>query len=130
MNKSRFDTETPALLDAHKHPLRQEIDQLRTIILSADKSIEEGVKWNTASFRTADWFATLNGPKHVKEPMVILHAGAKAKGIVVKDRISDPLGLIKWLGNDRGQIVFKDGKDLTAKQKALQAIVSAWIQLM
>jgi hypothetical protein len=129
MSNTRFDPATTALLDAHKHPLRKEIDALRAIILSVDPSIEEGVKWNTASFRTSDWFATLNGPKHVKEPMIILHAGAKAKGIVVKDGIPDPEGLIKWLGNDRAQIVFKDAADIKAKEKALQAIVKTWIQL-
>lgn len=125
----RFDAAVSALLDANKHPLRKELDQLRATILIADKSIEEGVKWNTASYRTTDWFATLNGPKHVKEPMIILHAGAKAKGIVVKDRIPDPAGLIKWLGPDRGQIVLKDAADIKAKAIAIQAIVSAWIEL-
>jgi hypothetical protein len=123
----RFDSAVNALLEANKHPLRNEIDQLRTIILGADKSIEEGMKWNTASFKTSDWFATLNGPKHIKEPMIILHAGAKAKGIVLKDRIPDPQSLIKWLGNDRGQIIFKDSTDISTKQKALQAIIGAWI---
>ncbi|MBL7955551.1 MAG: DUF1801 domain-containing protein [Flavobacteriales bacterium] len=123
----RFDPVVSALLDANKHPLRREIDQLRTIILGVDKSIEEGVKWNTASFKTGEWFATLNGPKHIKEPMIILHAGAKAKGIVLKDRIADPQSLIKWLGNDRGQITFKDSTDIKTKQKALQAIIGAWI---
>lgn len=98
---NRFDTAVSDLLDTNEHPLRKEMDMLRAIILASDKSIVEGVKWNTASFRTAEWFATLNGPKHVKEPMIILHAGAKAKGIVVKDRIPDPDGLLKWLGNDR-----------------------------
>lgn len=127
---TRFDPAVNALLDANQHPLRKEIDQLRTIILGADKSIEEGVKWNAASFRTTDWFATLNGPKHIKEPMIILHAGAKAKGLVLKDRIPDPLGLIKWLGNDRAQIIFKDSTDIKTKQQALQAIVSAWIKLI
>jgi len=34
--------------------------------------------------------------------MLILHAGAKGKGSVLKSRIDDPRGLIKWLGNDRG----------------------------
>lgn len=123
----RFDPATTALLDAHKHPLRKEIDALRAIILGVDPSISEGVKWNTASFRTSDWFATLNGPKQVKEPMVILHAGAKANGIVLKDRIPDPEGLIKWLGNDRGQIVFKDAADIQAKENAFRAIVKAWL---
>lgn len=125
----RFDPAVSTLLDANKHPLRQEIDQLRTIILSADKAIQEGVKWNTASFKTSDWFATLNGLKHTKEPMIILHAGVKAKGLVLKDRIPDPQGLIKWLGNDRAQLVFKDATDITTKQQALQAILSDWINL-
>ncbi len=76
-----------------------------------------------------DWFATLNGPKHVKEPMIILHTGAKARGLVLKDRIPDPQGLIKWLGNDRGQITFADAADIRKKKDALRAIVSAWIKL-
>src|SRR5690606_27545371 len=102
---------------------------LRTVILAVDPSIAEGVKWNTASYRTSDWFATLNGPKQAKEPMIILHAGAKAKGIVLKDRVPDPDGLLTWLGNDRAQIVFKDEKDITARQEALQTILRAWTNL-
>jgi hypothetical protein len=125
----RFDPATTALLDTYKHPLRKELDSLRAIILSVDPSIEEGVKWNTASYRFTDWFATLNGPKQVKGPMMILHTGAKAKGIVMKDRIPDQDSLLKWLGNDRAQIVFKDLTDITAKEKALQAIVKTWIQI-
>lgn len=127
---TRFDPAVNALLDAHDHPLRKEIDQLRTIILGADRSIEEGVKWNTASFRTHEWFATLNGPKQVKEPMLILHAGAKAKGIVLKDSIPDPEGLIKWLGNDRAQITFRNATDITSNKNALRAIIGAWIKLI
>ena len=130
MSTSRFDPAVTALLNASKHPLRTEIDLLRMIILSADKSIVEGVKWNAASFRTTDWFATLNGPKHVKEPMIILHAGAKAKGLVLKDRIPDPEGMIKWLGNERGQIVLKDAAHINAKKGALKALVSTWIELI
>ncbi|MFZ1693155.1 MAG: DUF1801 domain-containing protein [Flavobacteriales bacterium] len=128
MSNTRFDPATTALLDAHKHPLRKELDALRAIILSVDPAIEEGVKWNTASFRTTDWFATLNGPRHVKEPMVILHAGAKAKGIVLKDRIPDSEELLKWLGNDRAQIVFKDGEEIRAQEKAVGSIIKAWLK--
>jgi hypothetical protein len=127
---ARFDPAVNALLDEHAHPLRKEIDLLRTIILGADRSIEEGVKWNTASFKSHDWFATLNGPRHVKEPMLILHAGAKAKGIVLKDRIPDPEGLIKWLGNDRAQIAFRNAADITMNKNALRAIISAWVKLI
>ncbi|MBK6629283.1 MAG: DUF1801 domain-containing protein [Flavobacteriales bacterium] len=127
---ARFDPATTTLLDAHQHPLRKAIDALRALILSVDPSIVEGVKWNTASYRTTDWFATLNGPRHVKEPMIILHAGAKAKGVMLKDRIPDPEGMLKWIGNDRAQVVFKDAADIKAKQNVLRAIVSAWIELV
>lgn len=127
---TRTNPDVDALLDTSKHPLRTEIDALRSIILAVDARIEEGVKWNAASFRTTDWFATLNGPRHVKEPMLILHAGARAKGLVLKDRIPDPDGLIKWLGNERGQVVFKDATDIRKKERALKAIVGAWIELV
>ncbi len=127
---ARFDPAVNALLNAHDHPLRKEIDMLRSIILGVDRSIEEGVKWNTASFRTHEWFATLNGPKQVKEPMLILHAGAKAKGLVLKDRIPDPEGLIKWLGTDRARIAFRNATDITSNKNALRAIISAWVKLI
>lgn len=125
-----FDPATTALLDAHKHPLRKELDLLRSLILGADPRVEEGVKWNTASYRTTEWFATLNGPKHVKAPMVILHAGAKAKGIVLKDRITDPEGLWNWMGNDRAQIVLKDLEDIASKRTVLRSILRSWIALL
>ena len=130
MTLDRFDPATTARLDAHAHPLRKEMDALRAIILSVDGSIEEGVKWNTASYRTSDWFATVNGPRQVTAPMVILHAGAKAKGIVLKDRIPDPSGLLTWLGQDRAQVVFTDAADIAAKRPALRAVVKHWLKVI
>lgn len=129
MSNKRFDPATTALLDAQKHPLRKELDALRTIILSVAPSIEEGVKWNSASFRTTDWFATLNGPRHVKEPMVILHAGAKAKGIVLKDRIPDPEGLLNWMGKDRAKVTFKDEADIISKTHTFRSLLKAWVDM-
>jgi effector-binding domain-containing protein len=58
--------------------------------------------------------------------MVILHAGAKVKGRVLKDRIPDPTGLLKWLGDDRAQIPFKDKADIQARGSAFQAIIEQW----
>ncbi|MBP6312920.1 MAG: DUF1801 domain-containing protein [Flavobacteriales bacterium] len=126
----RFDPAVNALLDENKHPLRKELDRLRTIILDADDPIVEGVKWNAASFRTTEWFATLNGPKQVKEATIILHAGAKAKGTDVRASMTDPSGMIKWLGADRGMITFSSTKEIEAKQKELTALIRAWIALI
>jgi hypothetical protein len=49
---------------------------------------------------------------------------------VLKDRIHDPEGLLKWMGNDRAQIVFRHHADIQVKEKAVQAIISAWIKLV
>jgi len=125
-----YNTEVTALLDANKHPLRKEIDLLRQIILRSDTSIEEGVKWNAASFRTTEWFATLNGPKQVKEATIILHAGAKVKGLDLKADMSDPTGLIKWLGADRGVITFSSLKEIEVEQNELTALIKTWIALI
>lgn len=130
MPKPRFDPAVTSLLDEHAHPLRAQIDALRTIVLATDASIEEGVKWNTASFKTSEWFATLNGPKQTKEAMVVLHAGAKAKGTVLQDRVADPTGMVRWLGKDRGLVVFANLAEIVARKVALQKLLRAWIALL
>lgn len=123
----RFDPAVTALLDDHQHPLRDAMDLLRGIVLDADPHIEEGVKWNTASFRTTEWFATLNGPKQVKEPMIVLHAGAKAKGRKLNEMIEDPTGMVTWLGADRGMITFSLVADIEERRVDLQDLIRTWI---
>ncbi|MEQ1612074.1 MAG: hypothetical protein ABL904_04925 [Hyphomicrobiaceae bacterium] len=55
---------------------------LRKVILGADPSISDGVKWNAPSFCTTEYFATIN--LRAKAGVeVILHFGAK------RNRISD-----------------------------------------
>lgn len=127
MPRSRLDAEVSALLDSRAHPLRAEIDALRAIVLATDPDVVEGVKWNTASFRTTEWFATLNGPKHTKEPMLVLHGGAKAKGANLRARVADPTGMVRWLGNDRGIVTFADRTDITKRRAALLGVLRSWI---
>lgn len=112
-----------ALLDRIDHPQRVEIDAVRKAMLSADTSISEGVKWNAPSFRTAEWFATVN--LRSKEGMqVILHFGAKARAGHKRPAIEDPNRLLRWLGDDRAMATLSDNAD---DRKALAAIVRQWI---
>ncbi len=59
--------------------------------------------------------------------MLILHVGAKTKGLDMKDRILGPSGLVQSLDNYRAQINIKDPTDIKAEQNAPHAILSAWI---
>ena len=85
------------------HPLKKEIESVRQIILGVSPDIREGIKWNSPSFRTTEWFATLNlRAKDGQERVwLILHLGAKVKDNAKGMKIADPTGLLQWLGKDR-----------------------------
>ena len=94
------------------------------------RTFTRGIKWNSPSFRTTEYFATLNlRAKDGKDRVwLILHRGAKAKDNTKDLRIADPTGLLKWLAKDRCLVTFDDGKVVKAKKSALQAIIREWIR--
>jgi len=110
-----------------QHPFKAEIEAIRTAILGADAAIAEGIKWNSPSFRTKDYFATTN----LREKAgvgVILHLGAKVRDLGPEPvPIVDPEALLKWLAKDRAVIVFKNMADFTAKKTAFESVVRQWI---
>jgi uncharacterized protein YdhG (YjbR/CyaY superfamily) len=118
------------LLDGIDHPLKKEIEAVRKIILGVSDSISEGVKWNSLSFRTTEWFATVN-LRSTKELQLIFHLGAKVrKEAKTGVEIADPAGLAKWLAKDRCMVTLASGKDLAAKRKPFEAFVREWIKLV
>lgn len=120
-----------AFLAALKHPLKRVLEALRQLILRASPEIREGIKWNSPSFRTTDYFATINlrardGQQRI---WLILHTGAKKKaGAAQGAAIADPAGLLEWLAEDRALVTITDAKDFAAKQAALRTIVREWIR--
>jgi hypothetical protein len=115
--------EVTDFMRALEHPRKAEMELLRATILAADPGISEGIKWNAPSFRTAEWFATMNF--RGKALMVILHAGAKARD-TTDLKIDDPKGLLKWLGKDRAAVSFDDMKTLRTHQEAFAAVIRQW----
>ena len=133
---SRTDPAVIAFMRDLDHPLKPELEALRQLILGASPAIREGIKWNSPSFRTTDWFATINvcgggRPPRPDDPpslRLILHTGAKGKaGATQESKIADPAGLLKWLAKDRCLVTFGDGEELQAKRAALRTIVREWI---
>jgi hypothetical protein len=114
-----------ALMAGLDHPLKAEIEAVRAIILKT-KGVDEGVKWNAPSFRTAgDWFATVN--LRAKDGVqLVFHRGAKVKANVEME-IPDPKGLVKWLDKNRALVTLGSGAAFKANGKALAAIVKAWM---
>jgi hypothetical protein len=110
------------------HPFKQEILALRQIILGADPSIAEGIKWNAPSFRTSEYFATFH--LRAKDGVqVILHLGAKTRdNSTAGIAIADPELLLKWLAKDRASATFRDLKDIDARRAAFANVIRQWIK--
>jgi len=116
-----------AFMASLKHPYKAEIESIRGTILGAAAGIHEGIKWNSPSFRTTEYFATVN----LREKAgigLILHLGAKVKRLPAGGvAIADPAKLLKWLGKDRAMVVFKDKNDLKAKKAGFAKIIRQWV---
>lgn len=107
------------------HPLKAEAAALRQVLLEADPSIREGIKWKVPSFRTAEYFASL----HLRRPdriALILHLGAKKRDPPALT-IPDPHSLLKWLAPDRAEVGFHSLAEIEAKRPAFSEIIRHWI---
>ncbi|MGQ0799676.1 MAG: DUF1801 domain-containing protein [Pseudomarimonas sp.] len=115
-----------AFMRACELPSKAEIEVIRQTILSAAPTIGEGIKWKAPSFRTGEYFATIN----LREKAgvgVILHLGAKVRNTPTELGIDDPEGMLRWLAKDRAMLVFKDMADLLSRQAAFARLIRAWI---
>ncbi len=115
------------VLAAINHPLEADVALVRKAILWADRSISDGVKWNSLSFRTTEWFATWNW-RAKDQVQLVLHLGAKPRQIATTDAIPDPKGLLKWLGKDRAMASLGSGAMLKANIPAFKVLLKAWIR--
>jgi hypothetical protein len=114
-------------MTALAHSSKSEVQAIRSLILAADPSISEGIKWNAPSFRTTEYFATTN-LREKNGVGVILHLGAKVREIPPGGMpIDDPEKLLRWLAQDRAAVVFKDMNDFNAKKSAILSIIRSWI---
>jgi hypothetical protein len=109
-------------------PLRTEMEAVRSVILSADRRITEGIKWNAPSFYCHEWFATFNRSPRAKDLVqVIFHCGAKAKSVGNSRYVKDPSGILEWITNDRCIAKFDGMQDIETKKDALRDVVAQWV---
>ncbi|MCB9311002.1 MAG: DUF1801 domain-containing protein [Lewinellaceae bacterium] len=106
-------------LEKINHPLTEEIQLVREIILSTDKDIEETIKWNSPTFmykgNMASYF--MNAKKHVS---LMFHKGAL---------INDKTGLLKGDGKEARTAKFENIEDIKKRKKDLQLVVKEYMKL-
>jgi len=116
-------------LDALNHPFRAEIEALRHIILSIDKSITENIKWNGPNYcyKNDDRITTsIQPPKQLRR---VLHCGAKVKTAPKEKLIKNDYGILEWKGNDRAIATFKSMQDVERMKENLIMILVEWIEV-
>lgn len=127
MPKAGAEPSADDLMASLDHPLAAEIGQVRKAILAVDGSISDGLKWNSLSFRTTEWFATVN-LRSRDSVQLVLHLGAKTGNKADRASIPDPRGLLEWKGPDRALARLGAGATLKANLPALRAILRVWIR--
>jgi hypothetical protein len=124
--------EIDQFLATKQHPLEGDIQSVRKLILGADASIREEIKWNSVSFRNDhDFFATVN-LRSIESVQLVFHTGVKKKATADTGvEIDDPHGLIeKWSAKDRCIVTLGKGAVLKGNKAALAALVKDWIRFV
>lgn len=108
-----------------EHPLKAEIVELDRAVRAVDATIRAGVKWNSLSWLTSEYFGTVF-LRSTASAQVVLHFGAKAKR-GGRPPIDDPAGLLEWKADDRALATLGQGKEFRRVLPAFCAIVRQWI---
>jgi hypothetical protein len=122
--------EVSQFLSNLNHPLKNEIDQLRQIILSAEKSVEENIKWNgpNYTFLGEDRITMRVQPISQKQIQLIFHRGAKKQDQPKDNLIQDSSGILVWKEKDRAIATFKSIEEMENKRIALESIIQLWLK--
>lgn len=108
------------------------VETIRQIILSTDKEIGERIKWNNPScYYTGEM--KLFDPKEYKREIVVFNLFKGRIMLVFPSgaKVNDTTGLLEGDYKDgRRLIVFKDMKDVMAKEKALRKVIKGWLKLV
>lgn len=110
-----------------EHPMKDEIEKVRSIILGSNQQITEHIKWNAPSFcYQGEDRMTFN--LHARgRVQLIFHRGAKSKDSR-SIKLDDKTGLIEWIAGDRAKVEFTSMEDVEAKKSELASIVNQWIE--
>ena len=105
---------------ALEHPLKNEIDLLRTIIKQTDPSIRERIKWNAPSYYASADFLTFNHRMQDRVHLIFHHpaiAGIKS-------------ALLEGDYKDRRMCYFLNSSAIRKNKKELQRVIKALLQQM
>ncbi len=102
------------------HPLKDEMQAVREIILKADERMSETIKWGGPTFMYKGNMATIN-PRAKKFVNLFFQTGSA---------IENRHGVLEGDAAQVRTIKFADMDDVASKEPALTAVVKDWIAAM
>ncbi|WP_035738944.1 DUF1801 domain-containing protein [Flavobacterium subsaxonicum] len=113
------------------HPLAATMEALRQVILDADASVSEQIKWNAPAFYYNGAMAAFDA-KDYKRDIVVFNLRKNdyillifPTGASIDD---DPTGILEGDYADGRRMVFIYSKDdLSSKKNALQQVIKNWL---
>jgi hypothetical protein len=123
-NTQQADTQSVnAYMDALDHPLKMEMEAVRSILLKSNKNIGEHVKWNAPSFFVKGGLdkggmATFH-PRAKNVVHLIFHNAAA---------LNDDSGILEGEYKDRRMVYFRNMKEVRSKKAALTKVVNLWVE--
>lgn len=122
-----------AYMRAMKHPLKSVAEELRAIILSADPSIGEEIKWNAPAFFYTGMLPPFD-PKKYKRHVVVFNLFKKdCVRLVLPSgaRIGDTSGLLVGdYADGRRLALFSSLDEVHSKRRALQGAIKKWLNTL
>ena len=112
-------SEVDAWFEKYENPMKPVVQAVREIILNADSSMEESIKWKAPTFSYKGNLASFF-PKAKQHASLMFHAGATIPG---------DFPSLEGTGDTSRVMKFTDLSDVEAKRQELESIVRAWIDL-
>ena len=118
-----------ALIKKLKPSLAEAVESLRKIILSADTSIADHVKWNSPAFHYTGEMKPFD-PKEYKRDVAVMNLSRGYILLILPTgaSIKDTTGLLEGDYKDgRRMISLKDAGDVESKKDQIKVIIRAWL---
>jgi hypothetical protein len=128
MDNNHLSDEVTTLLDSLEHPLRDEIESLRKLILRSKYGLTEGIKWNGPNYKDGDSDRITMRIHPPKQLQLIFHRGAKVMDQPEGRLLEGKYSFLVWKENDRAIATFKDKGDIEQHADELAEVVDAWIE--
>ncbi|RFZ90421.1 DUF1801 domain-containing protein [Mucilaginibacter conchicola] len=127
-----MNSQVTAFVNSLNIAIKEAVEALHNIILSAHPEIAGHIKWNSPAFYYTGVMASFD-PKTYKRDTAVMNLNRNRLMLVLPTgtRLTDNTGLLEGKYTDgRGIINFKDKADIEAKAPVLQSLLRQWVDMV